>query len=117
MTNIYWPDTLPLTLRMDGLSAKRNSNVIRTTMDAGPKKARRRYTASSKEFTGSMLLDASLFFELEQFYSVTLADGVLRFNFTDPQTLETAEFRFSDDYTVNSVDGKFEVSMQLERLS
>ena len=117
MINIYWPEVLPLTLRMNGLSAKRNSNVIRTTMDAGPKKARRRYTASSKEFTGSMLLDASQFFEFDQFYRVTLADGVLRFNFTDPQTLEIAEFRFTDDPTETSVDGKFEISMQLERLS
>jgi len=116
MTDIVWPEILPLTLRMDGLSAKRNSNVIRTRMDAGPNKTRRRYTASTKNYTGSMLLDDSQRNELEQFYRVSLADGVLRFIFTDPQTLEAGEFRFTDDYTENSVDGKFGISLSLERL-
>ena len=116
MAEIFWPDGLPNTLLMDGLSAKRNSNVIRTQMDAGPKKTRRRYTASAKTFTGKMLLDAAQRIELERFYRVSLADGVLRFNFTDPQTLETGEFRFTEDYTENSVDGVFEIMMSLERL-
>ena len=117
MTEIFWPQALPATLLMEGLAAKRNSNVIRTTMDAGPKKARRRYTASTKTFTGRILLDVEQRFELEQFYRAALADGVLRFNFTDPQTLQTAEFRFTEDYTENSVDGLFEISASLERLS
>ena len=116
MINISWPETLPKTLLIEGLSAKRNSNVIRTQMDAGPKKARRRYTASSKTFAGKMLLDEEQRFDLDRFYRTDLADGVLRFIFTDPQTLETAEFRFTEDYTENSVDGKFEIHMSLERL-
>jgi len=116
MADIFWPEGLPLTLRMDGLSAKRSSSVIRTRMDAGPNKVRRRYTASTKNYTGSMLLDESQRNELEQFYRVTLADGVFRFVFTDPQTLETGEFRFTDDYTEKSADGMFEISMSLERL-
>jgi hypothetical protein len=116
VATIYWPDNLPKTLLMDGLSAKRNSSVVRTQMDAGPKKARQRYTASTKTFTGRMLLNAEQHFILEYFYHNVLADGVLRFNFTDPITLELAEFRFAEDYTVNAADGLFEVSVQLERL-
>ena len=116
MAVIFWPDFLPNTLLIDGLSAKRKSSVIRTSMDSGPQKKRRRYTASIKIFTGKMLLDESQRFELERFYRTTLADGVLRFNFTDPQTLETGEFRFTEDYTENSIDGRFEISMSLERL-
>ena len=38
------------------------------------------------------------------------------FNFTDPQTLESAEFRFTDDYTEHSAGGFFEVTLPLERL-
>ncbi|MCL2808628.1 MAG: hypothetical protein FWD24_01040 [Treponema sp.] len=117
MAEITWPQTLPLTLRMEGLSAKRNSAVIRTTMDAGPRKTRRRYTASVKIYTGTMFLDAAGRSELEQFYTTALADGVLRFNFTDPQTLEFAEFRFTENYTENSADGMFKITMSLERLS
>lgn len=116
MADIYWPDTLPKTLLMNGLSAKRNSNVIRTQMDTGVKKARRRYTATTKIFSGKMLLDENQRDELDRFYRVVLADGVFRFNFIDPQTLESAEFRFTEDYTENSVEGNFEISMSLEKL-
>jgi len=117
MADIFWPDTLPKTLLMDGLSAKRNTSVIRTSMDAGAKKTRRRYTVSTMDFTGKMLLNSEQRLTLARFYQSALADGVFRFNFTDPQTLETAEFRFKEDYTENSIDGFFEISMSLERLS
>jgi hypothetical protein len=101
---------------MEGLSAKQNSNVIRTEMDAGPAKARRRYTVVSKTFSGKLFLSASQRLVLEQFYRAALADGVLRFNFTNPQTLETQEFRFTEDYTETSLDGGFEIAISLERL-
>jgi len=52
----------------------------------------------------------------EQFYNNVIADGVLRFNFTDPVTQETAEFRFTENYTANARDGLYEVQMSLERL-
>jgi len=116
MAEIFWPETLPQTLLLEGLSAKQKSNVIRTTMDAGAQKTRRRYTATTKVFTGKMLLNEEQRFILAQFYHTALADGALRFNFTDPQTLETAKFRFTDDYAENSADGMWEVTLPLERL-
>jgi len=116
MTEIFWPNELPNTLLMDGLSVQRKSSVVRTQMDAGPKKVRRRYTASTKTFTGRMILDINQRMVLEQFYNITLADGVLRFNFTDPQTLEIGEFRFTEDYQEISLEGMFAISMSLERL-
>jgi len=116
MANITWPELLPATLLIDGFSKQPQSNVIRTSMDAGPKKARRRYTARTVKYSGKQIFDAAELAVFEQFYCTVLADGVLRFNFTDPSTLETAEFRFTADYTVSAVEGLFEVSMQLERL-
>jgi hypothetical protein len=116
MASISWPAELPAALLLEGLSAKQESGVIRTQMDAGPKKARRRYTANTKTFTGKMLLTASQRTLLEQFYHAALADGVLRFNFADPFSLETREFRFTGDYTETALDGLFEVSLSLERL-
>jgi len=116
MANIYWPEILPKTLLLNGLSKQPQSSVIRTTMDAGPKKARRRYTASSVKFSGKIILDTEQREIFEWFYHTILADGVLRFNFTDPITLETGEFRFTADYTAAARDGFFEVTMPLERL-
>jgi hypothetical protein len=116
MAALSWPAELPETILLEGLSAKQKSNVIRTEMDAGPQKARRRYTAASKIFTGRMILDSYQRGLLEHFYHQVLGDGVLRFNFTHPQTLAVQEFRFADDYTETSMDGLFEISVSLERL-
>ena len=116
MASLSWPEELPATLSLEGLSAKQESNVIRTQMDAGPKKTRRRYTANTKTFTGKMLLTPQQRLILEQFYHTALADGALRFNFKNPQTLQTQEFRFTGDYTEDAADGLFEVSLSLERL-
>jgi hypothetical protein len=115
MANITWPELLPSGLLAEGFNKKPQSNVIRTTMDAGPKKARRRYTARTVKYSGKQVFSILELAVFEQFYHNVLADGVLRFNFSDPVTLETAEFRFTDDYTVSAVEGLFEVTMQLER--
>jgi hypothetical protein len=116
MASISWPAELPETLLLEGLSAERKSNVIRTAMDAGPPKTRRRYTAAVKQFSGKLFLDAAQRITLEQFYHAALADGALRFNFANPQTLEVQEFRFTEDYTETSTDGGFEIALSLERL-
>ena len=85
-------------------------------MDAGPKKARRRYTAKTTNFSGNQRFDNAEFAVFEQFYHTVLADGVLRFNFKDPISNELAEFRFTEDYTSVEIGGLWEVTLPLERL-
>jgi hypothetical protein len=116
MANINWPELLPSGLLEKGFSKQPQDNVIRTSMDAGPKKARRRYTARSVKYSGIQVFDAAELAVFEQFYHNVIADGVLRFNFSDPITQETAEFRFTEKYNAVAVEGKFEVTMPLERL-
>ncbi|MDR1836408.1 MAG: hypothetical protein LBQ89_02000 [Treponema sp.] len=116
MANIIWPELLPSGLLADGFSKQPQSNIIRTSMDAGPKKARRRYTARTVKYSGKQVFDAAELAVFEQFYHNVIADGVLRFNFNDPVTGETAEFRFTEDYTVNEIEGYYEVTLSLERL-
>ena len=116
MANIAWPELLPSGLLEDGFAKQPQSSVIRTAMDAGPKKARQRYTAKAVNYSGKQVFDAGELAVFEQFYHNVLADGVLRFNFADPVTGEIAEFRFAADYTASAIDGLFEVAMELERL-
>jgi hypothetical protein len=116
MKTIFWPELLPDGLLADGFTKQPQSSVIRTTMDAGPKKSRRRYTARTVRFTGNQIFDSAELAVFEQFYNTVLADGVLRFYFTDSTSNETAVFRFTEDYTVVDADGLFAVSVQLERL-
>lgn len=117
MTNIMWPNSLPQVLRLDGQQAKRKSNVIRTQMDAGPDKVRRRYTVSVKIFEGSIIVTGKQRQILEDWYRDVLGDGVLRFVMKDPQTLQFAEFRFMEEYAEESVDGLWKIAMKLEKLN
>lgn len=117
MTSITWPQGLPDIMRLEGLNGKRKSNVIRTSMDAGPDKARQRYSVTTKNFTGSVILDGNQRQALELWYKSTLANGVLRFVMKDPQTSRPAEFRFMDDYDEESTgDGLWIIKLPLEKL-
>ena len=116
MSEIFWPDTLPSDFLADGLSIKPQSNVIRTKMDAGPNKTRRRYTARTVIFSGKQRFDDDELAIFEKFYQTALADGVLRFNYKDPINNELAEFRFTEDYSVVEIGGLWEVTLPLERL-
>lgn len=117
MTNIIWPTTLPQLIRLEGLTAKKKTNIVRTQMDAGPQKARRRYTVQSKEFTGSIVVNESQREILEAFYDNILGSGVLRFVMKDPQTLQPAEFRFLEEYDEESNDGLWIITMKLEKMN
>ena len=116
MADIFWPALLPADFLAEGLLIQPQNNVIRTTMDAGPKKTRRRYTARTVKFSGKQRFDKAEFAVFEQFYNTVLADGVYRFNFKDPLKDEQAEFRFTEDYTSVEIGGFFEVTLPLERL-
>ena len=117
MTDIVWPNYLPQVMRLEGLSTKKKSNVVRTQMDAGPQKARRRYTVTTKEFTGSIVLNETQRHLLEDWYDNVLGNGVLRFVMKDPQTLQNAEFRFTEDYDEESNDGLWIITMKLEKMN
>ncbi len=87
-------------------------------MDAGPSKARQRYSVSTKNFTGTVILTEAQRTLLEVWYKSTLASGALRFAMKDPQTLQLAEFRFTDDYSEDSTgDGLWTINLPLEKLN
>lgn len=117
MTNLKWPAELPQLMRLEGLSGTRKTAVVRTEMDAGPAKARQRYTVSTKEFSGSVVLTENQRQILENWYLNTLGSGVLRFRMVNPQTLEEKEFRFLEDYQESAIDGLWEIQMKLEMMN
>lgn len=117
MTNIIWPKELPQMLRIDGLSGQMQTSVIRTEMDAGPAKARQRYTVATKIFSGSIIVSEDQRRILEQWFKINLGGGVLRFQMLHPQTGEYKEFRFVEDYQEVAADGKWEISMKMEQMN
>lgn len=117
MTSIQWPKELPQIMRLEGLSGKLRTAVVRTDMDAGPQKTRRRYTVAQKDFSGSVVVTEAQRQILETWYEKILGNGALRFVMTDPQTLEPAEFRFLEDYSEEAIDGLWTIIMNLEKLN
>jgi len=116
MATITWPSGLPPTLRLEGLQARYNDPVIRTEMDAGPAKARLRFTRPVKYFSGSLVLDNAERDILDFFYRITTRYGTLRFAFANPQTMEARWYRFRSPPDETIIDGLWNINMELEEL-
>lgn len=117
MTEIVWPKELPQVLMSDGLSATKKNCIVRTEMDAGPVKQRRRYTVATKEFTGSIICNEEQRLRLERFYDEEIGSGALRFVMRDSQTLKPAEFRFLEAPTEDNADGLWKITLKLEKMN
>ncbi len=118
MSTIDWPATLPDTLSLEGLSDRLPSGAIRTQMDGGPVKQRRRFTAAVEPITGSLVLTAAQTEILDAFWLTTTKMGTLSFNWTHPRKLTAVEMRFvatsPPQYT--PAGGLYSVTLELEVL-
>jgi hypothetical protein len=68
--------------------------VLRTEMDQGPAKTRRRTTAGVRTLTMAYILSAAQTAVLDDFYLEDLSGGSLSFDYTHPRTAATVTTRF-----------------------
>ena len=112
-----WNNTLPQTLLVDGYGQSFPELIIKSNMDAGPAKVRRRFTAGVEPVSGTMVMTATQLTALATFYNTTLLGGSLRFSWTKPPAHTTAcEMRFTASPSWTKVDSNYEVSLSLEIL-
>lgn len=112
-----WPATINEKVLQDGFSQTQRPNTIRTTIDAGIDKLRRRYTTPIRNVRVAMYLTFAQYSTLETFYNTTLQGGVLSFEFPDPATDVDHEYRFLSPPTYVAAGGlHYQVSMEWERL-
>jgi hypothetical protein len=113
-----WPNTIPQTLNMDGYGEAARDTNIRSAMDAGPAKVRRRASCAVRPVTGKMVMTAAELDDFREFYEEDILDGSLRFDWVDPLDGTTAvEMRFTAPYTIAAFGpDAFEVGMSLEIL-
>ena len=78
---VNWPDTLPQFWQQDGYQETLPDVTIRSEMDAGPAKSRRRFTAQVTPIKSKMNLSVAQKGYLETFYNTTTAGGSLSFTF------------------------------------
>ena len=89
-----WPPSLPQDVLVQGYDEALAENVVRTTMDAGPAKVRRRFTAGVRNFRLTVYLTRTQTDTLESFFDTTVKDGSLPFDWTHPRKQTSVTFRF-----------------------
>jgi hypothetical protein len=92
---VAWPATLPQSPFL-AVREARQPAVVRSAMDAGPPKVRRRYTAAVRNLDVAMFLDGTQKATFDTFFNTTLAEGSLPFDWTDPVSGNTVSMRFRE---------------------
>ena len=81
---ILWPHVLPQYIQASGYSEQLANTMHRTQMDAGPAKARRRFTAAPRPLTGDIVVTAAQLTFFRYWYDNVLLGGTLRFGWVEP---------------------------------
>jgi len=89
-----WPGGLPQIPLMDGYEEGQSNHILATQMDAGPAKYRRRYRASIRNFSLSLMLTSAQLTTFDTFFESTLEGGALPFDWVHPRTQAVKTFRF-----------------------
>jgi len=113
MASINWPATLPAPLT-DGYGEAPPDTTLRTAMDCGPDKVRRRCTAGPRLFSLRYRLTAAQVATLDTFYNTTSGSGSEPFNWTNPRTAAACEAMFLAAPAYGAVEHEGEVDIQLE---
>jgi len=79
---ILWPEILPQNI--SGYSGAPGDGLIRTSMDAGPPKVRRRFTAVLEPVSGYIVVTPEQFTFFRTWYDNVLLNGALRFGWVHP---------------------------------
>lgn len=97
-----WPDSLPTPreVLMEGYAETWPAPALRTDMDAGPAKVRRRTTAIARPIACRMMMTDEQVATFRSFHSGTLDDGALPFTFDLPRNNADILARFASDVSI-----------------
>lgn len=110
-----WPGTLPADFLETGFSESPPDLLIRTKMDQGPAKVRRKASAGPRPIAGSVAMKSEQVEIFDAFYVTTLMSGSIRVDWTHPRTGVTVEFRFTAVPTYQPMGGDmWRVQVELE---
>lgn len=118
MTNLVWPPSLPPRPTVGGYQERFAETVLRTAMDVGVAKTRRRYTAAPRQFEVTFRINAVQAETLKAFFENTTAGGALPFSWIHPRNGSAGDFRFVEGPKISAVTGTlFSAAFKLEQLS
>lgn len=111
-----WPETLPEQLLQDSYEENAPNVLIKSNMETGPAKMRRRVTSGVRSVRGHQIMTLEQLNIFKTFFNTTLYGGALRFSWADPTGNEAVEMRFVDAPAWAAQEGFFRVEMNLEIL-
>jgi hypothetical protein len=112
-----WPSTLPKP-NPDGYEEIMPDNAIRSDMDIGPAKVRKRGTSATTKYVLSFEMDNDGVNTLETFFSTTINDGVDTFDMDDPRNGTTETFRMIGPPKTVAITGTwFRSTVNVEKLT
>jgi len=97
-----WPTSLPQYLLTRNYSETAPNLVIRTTMDAGPAKVRRRFTAGVRPIDGLLVLTDDQLGVLDGFFLNDCAGGAIAFSWTMQRRLSDSDSPSDSDSSPDS---------------
>ena len=89
-----WPTTLQDKVNQAGFRKAFGSTTIRSNVDVGAAKVRRRYTKGIDQYTVNVNLALDEYDTFVNFYDTTINGGVDTFEFLNPLTNTVETFRF-----------------------
>ena len=112
-----WPATLPLPT-IQGYDIRPGEAILRTEMESGPARQRKRFTQVPSRFTARWLMRRTQFAVFESWYSLQAQDGGTWFdiNLLNGIGLSTSEARFTRQFDARLTGGGmlWEVTTELE---
>ena len=118
MTNSVWPASLPQEPLAQGYNEQAPNTVVRSAMEAGPPKLRRRFTAGVRSIECQVRLTPVQVDTLDAFFGSTVAGGALSFDWKHPRNGTAVTFRFVEppSYTSLARGTLWQATLRLEIL-
>lgn len=79
-----WPSGVPDDFEASGFGHDADSGIIRSDMDSGPAKVRRRFTSVTKNYKGSIVMTLAQFLLWQTWFEDVICFGSLTFTMPDP---------------------------------
>lgn len=111
---VAWPEQFcPL---INSFQETPPENTIRSTMDKGPAKVRRRTTANIRSVSFTVSMKPAEVTIMDNFYLDDTFSGAIAFDFTHPRTKEVVSARFTSPPTYSNRSTIYQVAVSLEIL-
>ena len=113
MANPTWPPGVNDKVLLGEIEAPVD-NVVRSPMDQGTPKTRRRFTIELTDVDFSQIMTVGEYGIFRDWYKNTLGDGALPFDIRLPSSGQIMAFQFRQRYSINLIsDNSYRVSLAL----